>query len=282
MHPRPPTTWSATTRKRAQALLEYVRALGAVHPREVDEYFDHGRVTNYWGGSSNATSHLLAGMHYHGLLRVVRRDNGIRIYAAREQAPHSMNPAERRPVIDELVDVIVRKYAPLPAASLGALVSRLRYGAPELSGERAGALARAKARLARARIDGVDWFWPADERVGARPDARYDEARFLAPFDPVVWDRRRFELFWGWAYRFEAYTPAPKRKLGYYALPLLWRDGVIGWGNLMLREQRLDAEIAFIGAQQPTADLRASLGRELERMTRFLGAEGMGRVPPWL
>ena len=62
--------------------------------------------------------------------------------------------------------------------------------------------------------------------------------RLLAPFDPVVWDRRRFELFWGWAYRFEAYTPAPKRKLGYYALPLLWRDRVIGWGNLSLRGRR--------------------------------------------
>ena len=48
--------------------------------------------------------------------------------------------------------------------------------------------------------------------------------RLLAPFDPVVWDRRRFEMFWGWAYRFEAYTPAAKRQLGYYALPLLWRD----------------------------------------------------------
>ena len=35
--------------------------------------------------------------------------------------------------------------------------------------------------------------------------------RLLTPFDPVVWDRRRFELFWGWAYRFEAYTPLPKR-----------------------------------------------------------------------
>jgi hypothetical protein len=50
-----------------------------------------------------------------------------------------------------------------------------------------------------------------------------------------VWDRRRFEHLWGWAYRFEAYTPAPKRVRGYYALPLLWRDRVIGWGNLAAR-----------------------------------------------
>ena len=60
--------------------------------------------------------------------------------------------------------------------------------------------------------------------------------RLLAPFDPVVWDRRRFELFWGWPYRFEAYTPLAKRKLGYYALPMLWRDRVVGWANLSVRD----------------------------------------------
>ena len=63
--------------------------------------------------------------------------------------------------------------------------------------------------------------------------------RLLAPFDPIVWDRRRFELLWGWTYRFEAYTPAPKRTLGYYALPLLWRDAVIGWANASVRNGRL-------------------------------------------
>ena len=41
------------------------------------------------------------------------------------------------------------------------------------------------------------------------PDQR---VRFLAPFDPVVWDRRRFEHFWNWEYRLEAYTPPAKRK----------------------------------------------------------------------
>ena len=59
-----------------------------------------------------------------------------------------------------------------------------------------------------------------------------EKVRLLAPFDPVVHDRTRFELLWRWVYRFEAYTPVAKRKLGYYALPLLWRDRVIGWGNV--------------------------------------------------
>ncbi|HKS96868.1 MAG TPA: crosslink repair DNA glycosylase YcaQ family protein, partial [Terriglobia bacterium] len=44
--------WSATRRKRAQAVLDFVRERGIVHPRQVDQRFAHGRVTNYWGGSS--------------------------------------------------------------------------------------------------------------------------------------------------------------------------------------------------------------------------------------
>src|SRR5882762_8384575 len=64
--------WPAGQRKqgkRAQLLLEFVLERGAVHPREVDEHFSHGTVKNYWGGSSNATTHLLDAMHYRGLLR---------------------------------------------------------------------------------------------------------------------------------------------------------------------------------------------------------------------
>ena len=46
--------------------------------------------------------------------------------------------------------------------------------------------------------------------------------RLLAPFDPIVWERRRFEHLWGWDYRFEAYTKPEQRRFGYYAMPLLW------------------------------------------------------------
>src|SRR5258706_9165666 len=84
MHPRSETgvpadgrgSWPAARRTKAQLLLEFVRERGAVHPREVNDHFSHGTVTNYWGGSSNATTHLLDAMHYRGLLRVARRDRG--------------------------------------------------------------------------------------------------------------------------------------------------------------------------------------------------------------
>ena len=96
--------------------------------------------------------------------------------------------------------------------------------------------------------------------------------RLLTPFDPVVWDRRRFELLWGWTYRFEAYTPAPKRKLGYYALPLLWHDRVIGWGNLSASDGALVSSFGYVDGRAPRdAAFRAGLEEEMDRMRWFLG-----------
>jgi uncharacterized protein len=271
MHPRRgPAPWSAARGRHVRALLEFVRARGAANPRQVDEHFAHGTVTNYWGGSSNATTHLLEAMHYRGLLRVARRDAGIRIYAAHEHGAPVRDAATRRAHLDALVDVIVRNYAPLPAPSLAVLVRRLRYAVPQWTGELDRTLQRARRRLAHARVDGIDWYWsgallPADH---APPDG---VVRFLAPFDPVVWDRRRFELLWGWAYRFEAYTPVAKRQRGYYALPLLWGDQVIGWGNVAVKDGALDYDLGYIAGRPPRSRaFRQALQDELHRMRTFL------------
>jgi uncharacterized protein YcaQ len=282
MHPRTArTVWTPARAAQAAAVLAFIRERGAVHPREVDAHFAHGKVTNWFGGSSNASTQLLDVMHYRGLLRVARREGGTRVYAAREPAAvrdaaaPPPAPAAASSRMDALVDVAVRKYAPLPASTLGQLVRHLRGGAPQWTAERAEALMRAKQRLAHARIEGVDWYWPGAESPGSvrwRPD---ESVRLLTPFDPVVWDRRRFELFWGWAYRFEAYTPAPKRKLGYYALPLLWHERVIGWGNVAATNGALSCSFGYSSGRAPReAAFRAGLEAELKRMRTFLGMAG--------
>src|SRR5262245_12764309 len=269
MHPRGGVSWRGLRRKRVQALLDFVRTRGPVHPREVDGHFSHGRVTNYWGGSSNATTHMLEHMHYAGLLRVVRREAGIRIYGAREPAEAAGDRRERAARIDALADILVRKYAPLPASSLSMLVSRLRYAVPLWRADLKAALHRAKLRLAHERVDGVDWYWPAGESIDTATAA--DSARLLAPFDPIVWDRRRFELLWDWSYRFEAYTPVKKRLRGYYALPLLWRDRVIGWGNLSVRNGALHADVGYVSGRRPRdRQFARALDDELARVRAFL------------
>jgi uncharacterized protein len=272
MHPRTIASgWPAGRRKQAEAVLAFVRERGAVHPRDVDSRFAHGTVRNYWGGSSNATTHMLDVMHYHGLLRVARREGGIRIYAPHEHAPGPTDVAAVQAQIDSLVDIVVRAYAPLPSASLATLVSRLRYAVPQWHAELRHALARAKRRLSHARVAESEWYWPADERPPRR-SAPPEAVRLLAPFDPVVWDRRRFKLFWDWAYRFEAYTPAAKRKLGYYALPLLWRDRVVGWGNVSVKDGALQSELGYVDTQvSRDRRFKSELESELDRMRVFLG-----------
>jgi uncharacterized protein YcaQ len=269
MHPRlPPTDWTRARWRQARAVLAFVTEHGDAHPREVDAQFAHGKATNWFGGASNASTQLLDAMHYRGLLRVARREGGTRIYAVREVQVRATSPTA---ALDALVDMAVHKYAPLPLRSLSELVSRLRYAAPQWADARGAALARAKQRLPHAGVDGVDWYWPEGENPAAKRYAPGTGVRLLTPFDPVVWDRRRFEVFWGWAYRFEAYTPAAKRKLGYYALPLLWRERVIGWGNLSVNHGRLVPGFGYVAGHAPRdAAFRRELEAELDRMRHFL------------
>lgn len=267
--------WGFRFKKRAKLLLEFIRERGEAHPREVDERFAHGRVTNYWGGSSNATTHLLDAMHYSGMLRIARREKGIRIYRVHQHELAPKGVAERRARIDALADVVVRIYAPLPGPSLTGYLRRLRYAVPQWEKELTAAVQRAKQRLSHARVENVDWYWPLDENP--LEAATQEAVRLLAPFDPVVHDRARFERLWGWVYRFEAYTPATKRKLGYYAMPMLWRERVIGWANLSVKNGELQADLGYVDSSPPRERaFKRELDAELDRIRQFLALTTKG------
>ncbi len=102
--------------------------------------------------------------------------------------------------------------------------------------------------------------------------------RFLAPFDPLVWDRRRFEHLWGWSYRFEAYTPLAKRRLGYYALPLLWDANddarVVGWVNVVRTAGgRVDVKAGYATGRPRGRAFGAAFDAEVARLEAFLAAD---------
>ena len=277
MHPRTARrAWNARRQRQAAAVLEFVKSRRAVHPREVDAEFAHGKTTNWFGGSSNASTQLLDDMHYRGLLRVARREGGTRVYGVRSQdAPVNLDDAAVAARLDALVDLVVMKYAPLPARSLGHYLSLLGSGVPQWRTRRRETLARTRARLGHARVDGEDWYWPTEENPASRRWRPDERVRLLTPFDPIVHDRLRFERFWGWRYRFEAYTPPSKRKLGYYALPLLWGDRVLGWGNLSVADGELRAAFGYVDAAAPASDAyQRELAAELERLRVFLGVAG--------
>jgi len=269
MHPRTArTAWPKRRWAQAQAVLDFVRERGVVHPREVDAAFDHGKTRNWFGGPSNASTQLLDGMHYRGLLRVARREGGVRLYAAREA--HA--PTGRDEALDRLADVVLQQYAPLPRRSLAELVYALRSATPQWAEQRQAVLGRLLARSPQVTVDGIDWVWPAGENPASRRHRIDDTLRLLAPFDPVVWDRRRFEAFWGWAYRFEAYTPASRRIRGYYALPMLWRGRVIGWANAAVHDGQLRLQPGYVDGRAPRdAAFGPALRDEQAHLARFLG-----------
>jgi uncharacterized protein len=293
MHPRTPqTVWSKSKWTQAREVLAFVESQGVVHPREVEAQFLMGKSRNWFGGASNVATQLLDGMHYRGLVRVHSRKSGIKCYAASD-AHTNPAPDDVDKAIDKLVDVAVALYAPLPERSLGELVSMVGRGVPQWRAHRAATLARARARLPSVEVEGTRWYWPEGDKPASKRRGAFDDTdetwhgqvRLLAPFDPLVWDRRRFEMFWGWAYRFEAYTPAPKRVRGYYALPLLWGDRVVGWANVSKAGSAgasaakgsmtfgdLVADVGFVQGQAPKdKGFKRAMEAEMDALGRFLG-----------
>jgi uncharacterized protein len=87
----------------------------------------------------------------------------------------------------------------------------------------------ASTSLTPVRVEG--WaqgaFLAPGAEAGLRPGLR-GRTTLLSPFDSLVWDRARFERLFGLAYRLEAYVPAPKRVVGYFAMPVLVNDRIVG------------------------------------------------------
>ena len=276
LHPRgEPRSWNAWDpgmQARAEAVLAFVRQQGRAQPRDVHAHVDHGRI-QWWGSDLNANTRILEGLHYRGLLRVARREAGTRIYEATPDRPQDDSPEARLARAGRLLDTVVQLYAPLPAASLAYLCGLLRHGVPHLAAEVRQFYRQAKSRYGHAQVDGVLWLWPHHEKPAAARHSVDDRLRFLAPFDPVVWDRRRFQLFWGWEYRFEAYLPAHKRRRGHYAMPMLWGEQMPGWANLKVVDGRLQHELGFASARPRGRAFQRALDEALRRMREFLGLE---------
>ena len=102
---------------------------------------------------------------------------------------------------------------------------------------------------------------------------------FLAPLDPMLWDRSLVEAVWGYRYSWEIYTPAAKRRYGYYVLPVLWGDRLVG-----RIEPKADRKAGVLTVQhfwpEPgvrlTKKLSGQIGRAVQRLAKFNGC----RVSP--
>ena len=95
---------------------------------------------------------------------------------------------------------------------------------------------------------------------------------FLAPLDPMMWDRSLIEALWDFRYSWEIYTPAVKRKYGYYVLPMLWGDRFIG--RIEPKADRKTgaltvSNIWFEPGVRPTKKITGQIDRSVRRFAKF-------------
>lgn len=245
-------------------VLAAVHRLGEAHPRDLDTLFGRARTRNFWGGSSAAATHELDWLVHLGHVRVARREAGIRVFAPRPPPAHGLGPAER---LERLVMLLARLLAPVTRSTLSKLAAQLAVGmiGPRGGLDPIGALL-ARGELAAGKADGLAYLWPADMAPATTPR----RLRILAPFDPLVWDRTRMEHAWGWRYRFEAYTPAAKRTMGHYAMPLLWGDALVGWVCAAQRDGALQVETGWRSGKPKEPGFDRAFEAEIARLAAFL------------
>ena len=96
---------------------------------------------------------------------------------------------------------------------------------------------------------------------------------FLSPFDRLIHDRARAEALWGFRYRLEMYVPPAKREYGYYVLPILRGDRLIGRIDLVF--ERKSAVLRTNNVWWEDGERPVSLSRPLRRLARFVGADSI-------
>lgn len=128
-------------------------------------------------------------------------------------------------------------------------------------------------RLLEVSVEG--WQQPGLRHPEAVVPRKVDARALLSPFDPVVWFRPRAERLFGFRYRIEIYVPAEKREYGYYVLPFLLGEGLVGRVDVKADRAggRLLARGVFAEEGVDRERVGTELAVELERLADFLGLD---------
>jgi hypothetical protein len=220
--------------KEMTALLERIRAGGAVKASDFEDARGKGASSGFW--EWKAEKRWLEAWFALGELMVARRDRFHRVYdltsrvleragVARDEASiPSQEQARKRLIVDAVRALGVARarhlgdYFRLPGRvgddELGALVDE-------------GALRCLRVRGRDETFYAHPDLWPLVERA-SRKKLAATHTTLLSPFDPIVWDRARALEMFDFDYRLECYVPAEKRTFGYFVLPILSRGKLVG------------------------------------------------------
>jgi uncharacterized protein len=216
--------WIAANREAMERMLELVRERGPV--RSVDFEREDGQKGGWWNWKPD--KRVLEMLHTTGELMILRRDNFQRVYDLRERVlstwTDDLLPAEED-VRRSLALKAVRALGVTQARWIGDYFRTSRRGNEYLLESLAD-----DGIVLRAQVRGWDvpGYFHTDNLPLLDRRLRPTLTTLLSPFDPIVWDRERARAVFHFDYTIECYTPAPKRRYGYFTLPILHRAELIG------------------------------------------------------
>ncbi len=262
--------------------------------------FERGAAIDWWWGPTSAVRAVMDALNVSGRLNLDRREGNRRYYDLTER----LFPAEllgvRIPERDQIRHKVLSRYrahgllgeggsgelwydtgkAALRAELRDELVDRGELIAVEVEGlkGRRYVVAGEVDLLSGAEREIAAGGGPAGPVGGAAPGCC-----LLAPLDPLLWDRRALGPLYGFDYRWEVYTPAAKRRWGYYVLPVMFGDRLIG--RIEPRIDRAAGQVRILGLAwehgfDPLAEpgFGPAFGDALAAYLRFGG--GSSVVPP--
>jgi uncharacterized protein YcaQ len=256
-------------RPQAEAILARIRDEG---PLASSDFADGAGNGGWWGWSE--TKSMLEWLFWAGHLTTATRKTSFeRVYDLPERViPAAIlalpTPAEadaKRALVGHAARALgiatesdLRDYFRLDPASTAAAVRDLAED----------------GLLIPAKVEG--WARPAYLHRDASRPRRIRAQALLAPFDPLIWERARTERLFGFRYRIEIYTPAPKRTHGYYVLPFLLDDYLVARVDLKSDRQARQLLVQSLHLEPGAPpETEAALAAELAAMASWLGLNGV-------
>lgn len=278
--------WLAANADFRQYILDEIRGRGPLYTQEIEDRAAVGGGDSVWYGSRN-TGRMLLLMWLLGDITVTRRDG--KDFGLKKQwgllEHHLPEHIDREPLaMHEAVDRAIDRalMALVPARPRDVKYYFTRHSYPGLKQALERFVAEGKAVRLDVRGNGVEWPGPWHLHTALLPELerirRGDwrpQTVLLSPFDNLISDRDRTELLFDFLYRIEIYTPAAKRQYGYYVMPVLDGDRLIGRldpkmdrkaGRLTVNAIHLEPGVVA------DADTRAAIHGAVERLAGFLGA----------
>ncbi|WP_354064985.1 crosslink repair DNA glycosylase YcaQ family protein [Devosia sp. 2618] len=225
-HRLEPKRWfGSVTPDEARKMLKRLRSDGPLSIRDIgdDELVDK----NHPWGSRKPSKRVLEMMFYQGLLVISARQGMLKTYDLTERHfgwTKTPKPATDRQITAYMLDRALRSQGVVSLDSICHLAAPRKAAVKELIDSRVR-----RKLLVPVAIEGAEKVehWAAPETLEASTAEAPNLAHILSPFDPLIIQRKRLKLFFGYDHLFEAYLPAEKRQYGYFALPVLLGDRIV-------------------------------------------------------